>query len=268
MRVVLVLFNVWLTIGLFSLADDYNLSREMFGKWFIVIALGFISTVVHEGGHAVAAWQVGFKVKRIAVLPIEFDMARKRFGWASLPSKSDIAGYVQADVPINAGRRSAVIFALGGPLAEAALAVGLFAAITLAGTVGDSHGIGSAMVFAERASASQAGLPSDAELQSGIDGMIGRRHEEIFTWTGYDVGYVCGRECLDQSITNRWERWPSNMAYRRAPNASPTLIRDLPVTLDGRRAPGWRRCTAPPRPGSSCPRPGPAAWCRRARRPA
>jgi membrane-associated protease RseP (regulator of RpoE activity) len=151
----------------------------MFGKWFIVIALGFISTVVHEGGHAVAAWQVGFKVKRIAVLPIEFDMARKRFGWASLPSKSDIVGYVQADVPINAGRRSAVIFALGGPLAEAALAVGLFAAITLAGTLGDSHGIGSAMVFAERASASQAGLPSDAELQSGIDGMIGRRHEEI-----------------------------------------------------------------------------------------
>jgi hypothetical protein len=106
-------------------------------------------------------------------------MARKRFGWASLPSKSDIVGYVQADVPINAGRRSAVIFALGGPLAEAALAVGLFAAITLAGTLGDSHGIGSAMVFAERASASQAGLPSDAELQSGIDGMIGRRHEEI-----------------------------------------------------------------------------------------
>lgn len=179
MRVVLVLLNAWLTIGLFSLADNYNLSREMFGKWFIVIALGFISTLVHESGHAVAACRVGFKVKRIAVLPIEFDMARKRFGWASLPSKSDVAGYVQADVPVDADRRSAVIFALGGPLAEVALAVALFAALTLAGTSRDMHSAAPATVVAERASASQAGLRSRAELQSVIEGMIDRRREEI-----------------------------------------------------------------------------------------
>lgn len=179
MRALLVLFNGALTIGLFSLADDYHLSREVFGKWFIVIALGFISTLVHEGGHAVAAWSVGFKVKRIAVLPIEFDMTRKRFRWASIPSKSDVAGYVEADVPMNADRGRMVIFALGGPLAEAALAAVLFATLTLAAPTRESGSIGPVTVTAERASSSQLSLPSDRDVQRVLGGMIDRRREEI-----------------------------------------------------------------------------------------
>lgn len=130
MRFLLILLNGWLTIGLFSLADDYNLSREVLGKWFIAIGLGFISTLVHEVGHAVAAWRVGYKVQRIAVLPIEFDLIHRRLTWASVPG-SDVAGYVKVAPLPGAKRRDAIWFVLGGPLAEALLATVLFASLAL-----------------------------------------------------------------------------------------------------------------------------------------
>lgn len=130
MRLLFVLLNMWLFVGLFTLADEYHLSREMFGKWFIVLGLGFLSTLVHEGGHAFAAWRIGYKVRRIAVLPLEFDLAKRRFGWASVP-RSDLAGYVSAVPRPNATRRDAIWFVIGGPLAEAMLGAILFALLAI-----------------------------------------------------------------------------------------------------------------------------------------
>lgn len=130
MRIVRILLTLWLTIVVFSIADEYQLSREAIGKYLIVLGLGFVSTVVHELGHAMAAWKVGFQVKRIAALPFQFDVTKRKFGLAKSRPSQDIAGYVVAVIPEWSNAKQRAVFALGGPAAEAIMGTLLLAGMS------------------------------------------------------------------------------------------------------------------------------------------
>ncbi|MGN6357677.1 MAG: site-2 protease family protein [Novosphingobium sp.] len=113
----------------YEATDQYRLFSDPLGSILLVVLLGFLSTVVHEFGHAWASWKLGYRVHRIAVFPIEFDLERGRFVKARIPDSSDIAGYVVADAPENA--RHTAMVALAGPALEAIVAIAIFLAASI-----------------------------------------------------------------------------------------------------------------------------------------
>lgn len=131
MRALRVILTLWLTIVVFGIASDYRLSKEVVGTYLIVLGLGFLSTLVHELGHAALGWKLDYKIRRIGVLPFEFDLDRRRFAMARSSSKQDIAGYVVAELPVRTSAGKRALFALGGPLAEASLALVLWAGLSV-----------------------------------------------------------------------------------------------------------------------------------------
>lgn len=131
MRAILLFLSLWLTLVVFGIADQFNISREPIGIYLIVLGLGFLSTTVHELGHAIAAWKLGFRVHKIAVLPFEYDFASRRLRSANLPRSSDLAGYVVASISNRDSPGKLALFAFGGPFAELILAAALFTGISI-----------------------------------------------------------------------------------------------------------------------------------------
>jgi len=81
-----------------------------------LFAGGFLSTAVHEVGHAVGAHLVGWRVWTVSVLGVVF----KRGHGLSLSAKysHDVGGYVLASPPDDAhdSRWRSIVFTAGGPL--------------------------------------------------------------------------------------------------------------------------------------------------------
>lgn len=83
-----------------------------------LLAGGFASILLHELGHALAAWLIGWRVWIISVLPIIV-----RFGHPprlSTKLSHDVGGYVLGSPPTMArdSRWRSIIFSAGGPLAS------------------------------------------------------------------------------------------------------------------------------------------------------
>lgn len=83
-----------------------------------LLAGGFASILLHELGHALAAWLVGWRVWIVSVLPIIV-----RFGHPprlSTKLSHDVGGYVMGSPPTMAldSRWRSIIFSAGGPLAS------------------------------------------------------------------------------------------------------------------------------------------------------
>lgn len=91
--------------------------------WLALFALQAFSILVHELGHAAAAKSIGSRILAIAVLGVQFDCARRRFGSATAFSGNDVGGYVIHALPEHLHtRRNDAIIAAAGPLANVLLA--------------------------------------------------------------------------------------------------------------------------------------------------
>lgn len=133
--------------------------------WMLIALLSFLSVLVHEIGHAVAATRIGARVIVLVALPFELRFSPNRIGLAPRRPHRDIGGYVRYEPLPGQTRqtsRQAMLVAAWGPLANFALA---FAALLL--------GTGAAALFgtsgAPAAMGSAGGMmPSDAEIVASL----------------------------------------------------------------------------------------------------
>jgi hypothetical protein len=159
-RWLLVLLSLWLYLVCASLARDAGF-RNGLGIYLVTLILVFVSTLVHEGGHAIMARLMGWRILQFAVIPFEFDTVRNRLRFAKVPRDSDISGYVKVAIPGSSRPVQRLLLALGGPLAEGLLAMSLFGLMILSGPpIRENVVVGStpAMVQVGR-------LPDDASVK-------------------------------------------------------------------------------------------------------
>jgi hypothetical protein len=79
---------------------------------------GFLSIVIHEAGHAICAWLVGWRVWVISAAPVSWRLGHgPRF---STRLSGDVGGFVLASPPTEAhdSRWRSIVFSAGGPLAS------------------------------------------------------------------------------------------------------------------------------------------------------
>lgn len=92
----------------------------------LVGPLAWICVLVHELGHAIAAWLVGWRVVTIAVWPIAWLLPHNEIVVGRGGRFSDVGGYVRT-TPRRLSHHGVIqnfIITAGGPLASLALAVG------------------------------------------------------------------------------------------------------------------------------------------------
>jgi hypothetical protein len=101
---------------------------EAFGdNWLIafaaIAALQFVIVLIHEAGHAWAAWRCGARVWSICVVPFVWDTSRRALRFEpELPAR-DIGGYVGYTFEAGGTTRKDMAIAAAGPLANLVSAV-------------------------------------------------------------------------------------------------------------------------------------------------
>jgi Zn-dependent protease len=134
MRVLAILIFLVTAFGVVGvLADYFPGDAGLFPRLAIDALLCFVAVLVHELGHAVAAWRLGAEVRSIVVLPFELRLrpSRLRVKWRA--GGGDLGGYVAYTLDrIELGRKHMLI-AAAGPAANLLLAV---AAGVIAGQLG------------------------------------------------------------------------------------------------------------------------------------
>ena len=149
-------------------------------NWLIaflaITALQFVIVVIHELGHAVAAWRSGARVEAICAVPFVWDTSRRALRFEpELPAR-DIGGYVSYAFDNGGGStRKDMVIAAAGPLANlasAALVAGLAALLAAVSLPSDkATNPGPSPITAIEpgaplpAQAPAIRLPSDAELE-------------------------------------------------------------------------------------------------------
>jgi Peptidase M50B-like len=93
--------------------------------YLVFPAFSLLSVLIHETGHASAAWVVGWRVHAINVWGVSYLPTRRSFVFEPRVSRDDIGGFVFATSALSADwARGQGIFILGGPLANLVVAVG------------------------------------------------------------------------------------------------------------------------------------------------
>lgn len=130
--------------------------------WMLIALLSFLSVLVHEMGHAIAATLIGARVIVLVALPFELRFSPISIGLAPRRKHRDIGGYVLHEPLPGQTSRQAISVSAWGPLANFALAL---AALLI--------GAGAAAWFGASGAQPAVGpdgglLPSDAELLSSL----------------------------------------------------------------------------------------------------
>ena len=123
------------------LADYFPGDAGLIPRLAIDVSLSFVAVLVHELGHAAAAWRLGADVHSIVVVPLElrFHPRRLRTKWKA--GKADLGGYVAYSLDRIQARRKHMMIAAAGPAANLLLALGAgliaerLGLTTLAGTL-------------------------------------------------------------------------------------------------------------------------------------
>lgn len=179
---------LWVTASQYE-AFDHN--------WlvaFVVISLlQFVIIVIHELGHAWAAWRCGARVDAICVVPFIWSARTRRVRFEPEMPARDIGGYVSYDFADGGGStRNDMAIAAAGPLANFASAA-VVAAVSgllameplLAGSAAEP---GPPLVVAVEAgsppaNASPDRLPTEEELRALLDKHEARqRRENLAQW--------------------------------------------------------------------------------------
>ncbi|MDT8758348.1 M50 family metallopeptidase [Sphingomonas psychrotolerans] len=123
------------------LADYFRGDAALLLRLAIDLLLSFVAVLVHELGHAAAAWRLGADVHGIVVLPLELRLSPPRLRMRWRAGKADIGGYVSYSLDRIDARRKHMMIAAAGPVASMLLAgvaglIGHLAGVTtLVGTL-------------------------------------------------------------------------------------------------------------------------------------
>ncbi|HWU95229.1 MAG TPA: M50 family metallopeptidase [Sphingomonas sp.] len=123
------------------LADYFPGDAGLIPRLAIDAVLAFVVVLVHELGHAAAAWRFGADVRSIVVFPLELRLRPRKLRTKWKAGKGDLGGYVAYTLDRIDARRKHLVIAAAGPGANLLLALvaGLAARqlglTTLAGTL-------------------------------------------------------------------------------------------------------------------------------------
>lgn len=153
--------------GLAEFGDGWH----EFERLFIIVALIFLVTLVHEFGHAIAVWRQRGVVLKICVFGLTYKPGRREVAFEQIPGGGDIAGfvgYLPPEEDWTRGQYAAV--AAGGPLADVMLGLAALALVAIAPVLEPSSPTAPVAVAIQedqlREPAPRAGafLPSTAEM--------------------------------------------------------------------------------------------------------
>jgi Zn-dependent protease len=92
------------------------------------LLLVFVCIAIHELGHVAAAKMAGWRVRSITIGPLSYSLEKRRFAVVKRDAFRLISGFVTAIPPVDARRKSrgAILFVLGGCIANFVLATMTF----------------------------------------------------------------------------------------------------------------------------------------------
>ncbi|MEE4315495.1 MAG: M50 family metallopeptidase [Erythrobacter sp.] len=171
---------------------------EAFGdNWLIafaaIAALQFVIIVIHELGHALAAWRSGARVDAICAVPFVWDTSRRAVRFEPELPAHDIGGYVSYTFEAGGSTRKDMAIAAAGPLsnfASAAVVAGLAALLSASvlpsGERADPDPLQISAVDTDappRATRPAIRLPSEAEIEAMLEtDRARRRREALADW--------------------------------------------------------------------------------------
>ncbi|MET0307386.1 MAG: site-2 protease family protein [Sphingomonas sp.] len=116
------------------LAGHFPGDRWLLLRLAIDLLLSFVAVLVHELGHAAAAYRFGADIRAIVVLPFELRLKPRRWRMQWRAGKGDLGGYVTYRLDRIGARRKHMAIAAAGPGANLLLALA-------AGTIAAQFGI-------------------------------------------------------------------------------------------------------------------------------
>src|SRR5215217_5804645 len=116
MRWVAIIFYLVVLMGVSGALGELGLPGAGLTVWLLIAVLSFVSILVHELGHAIAAMRIGGRVIALVVLPLELRFRPMRLGLAPRRKHRDLGGYVLFVPPPGQTRRQAMLVSAAGPI--------------------------------------------------------------------------------------------------------------------------------------------------------
>jgi Zn-dependent protease len=124
MRAVAILIFLVTAFGVVGvLADYFPGDAGLVPRIAIDVLLSFVAVLVHETGHATAAWRLGADVRSIVVLPFELRLHPRKLRARWRVGSGDLGGYVAYTLDRMDARRKRLAIAAAGPAANFLLAL-------------------------------------------------------------------------------------------------------------------------------------------------
>ncbi len=124
MRVLAMLIFLVTAFGVVGvLADYFPGDAGLIPRLAIDAVLAFVAVLVHELGHAAAAWRLGADVRSIVVLPFELRLHPRKLRTKWKAGKGDLGGYVTYTLDRIDARRKHLMISAAGPGANLLLAL-------------------------------------------------------------------------------------------------------------------------------------------------
>ncbi len=121
MRWAAIIFYLVILLAVSGALQELRLPGGGLTVWLLIAVLSFVSILVHELGHALAAARIGARIVAFVVLPFELRFHPMRLGLAPRRKHRDLGGYVLFVPPPGHTRRQAMLVSAAGPLANFAL---------------------------------------------------------------------------------------------------------------------------------------------------
>ena len=116
------------SVILYGVASSYEVIDNFFVAFAVISGLQFLAIIIHELGHAWAAYRAGATIEAICVVPFVWDASAKRLRFERYLPANDIGGYVtyhfgqSGHFGQTGSTRDEIAIAAAGPLANLAAA--------------------------------------------------------------------------------------------------------------------------------------------------
>ncbi len=107
---------------LYGVARSYAVIDNVLIAIVVISGLQFLAIIIHELGHAWAAYRAGAIIEEICAVPFVWDASTKRLRFERHLPANDIGGYVTYHFAQNGSTRAEMAIAAAGPLANLAAA--------------------------------------------------------------------------------------------------------------------------------------------------
>lgn len=162
MRSLVILAYLAVNFAVWNVLSSVDLGGGFIARAIILLLLIFISTLVHELGHAAAASWLGGQLRVIMVTPFRLQVKPRRLTLAMPTSGGDLGGYVTYTPDRIDARGGHGIIAAAGPVANIALAsLAVLVVMLLA-----EHNTATVVVTGALPTMHDVSFPSDGEIQA------------------------------------------------------------------------------------------------------